>query len=102
MNCILPRPTISFTVGTEFQNVADNGPRPEDLQKVKEYMVKKHAEDLENNQYWMSCIQTEMRDGINMMDDYEKIVNGITAQDIADITKQVLNGYKKEAVQLPK
>lgn len=113
-----PEPSFMFLIGfntnkemyeklmgiakTEFQNVANNGPRPEDLQKVKEYMVKKHAEDLENNQYWMSCIQTEMRDGINMMNDYEKIVNGITAQDIADITKQVLNGYKKEAVQLPK
>ena len=113
-----PEPSFMFLIGfntnkemyeklmgiakTEFQNVADNGPRPEDLQKVKEYMVKKHAEDLENNQYWMTCIQTEMRDGINLMDNYEKIVNGITAQDIADITKQVLNGYKKEAVQLPK
>ena len=112
-----PNPSFMFLIGfntnkemyeklmgiakTELQSVADNGPRPEDLQKVKEYMVKKHAEDLESNQYWMGCIQAEQRDGLNLMDKYNDVVNGITGQDIADITKQVLNGYKKEAVQLP-
>ena len=85
----------------ELQSVADNGPRPEDLKKVKEFLVKKHAEDLESNRYWLNCIQTEQRDNLNPMKDYESIVNGITADDVAAIAKAVLKGHKKEIVQIP-
>ncbi len=85
----------------ELQSVADNGPRPEDLKKVKEFLVKKHAEDLENNRYWLNCIQTEQRDSFNPMKDYESIVNGITANDVAAMAKAVLKGHKKEIVQIP-
>ena len=85
----------------ELQNVANQGPRPEDLKKVKEFLVKKHAEDMENNRYWMNCIQTNDRDGYNPMQDYNDIINGITSDDVANMAKAVLNGYKKEVVQIP-
>ena len=85
----------------ELQNVANQGPRPEDLKKVKEFLIKKHSEDLESNRYWMNCIQTQNRDGYNPMANYEQIVNGITADDVANMAKAVLKGYKKEVVQIP-
>ncbi len=85
----------------ELQNVANNGPRPEDLKKVKEFLVKKHAEDLESNRYWMSSIVTKEQYGYNPMEDYIDIINGITSDDVANMAKAVLNGYKKEVVQLP-
>jgi len=85
----------------ELQNVANNGPRPEDLKKVKEFLVKKHAEDLENNRYWMNCIQTNDCDGYNPMANYVDLINGITSEDVANMAKAVLNGYKKEVVQIP-
>ena len=85
----------------ELQNVANNGPRPEDLKKVKEFLIKKHAEDLESNRYWMNCITTQERDGYNPMADYDKIVEGITSDDVANMAKAVLKGYLKEVVQIP-
>ncbi|MBQ5549110.1 MAG: insulinase family protein, partial [Prevotella sp.] len=85
----------------ELQNVANQGPRPEDLKKVKEFLVKKHSEDMENNRYWMNCIQTQSRDGYNPMANYNDIINGITADDVANMAKAVLKGYKKEVVQIP-
>ena len=85
----------------ELERIANEGPRPQDLQKVKEYKLKKHAEDMENNRYWMSAIQTKMRDGINMMKGFDELVNGTTSQDIADMAKAVLQGAHKEVVQLP-
>ena len=85
----------------ELERIAKEGPRPQDLQKVKEYKLKKHAEDMENNRYWMSSIQTKMRDGINMMKDYDQLVNGTTSQDIANMAKAILQGSHKEVVQLP-
>ena len=86
----------------ELERVAHEGPREQDLKKVKEYKIKKHAEDLENNRYWMNCIQTQLRDGINMMKGYDELVNSITGQDLADLAKTILQGYHKEVVQLPK
>ncbi len=85
----------------ELQNVANNGPRPEDLKKVKEFLIKKHSEDLESNRYWMNSIQCKERDGYNPMENYTDIINGITGDDIANMAKAVLKGYKKEVVQIP-
>ena len=87
---------------TELQRIADEGPRPQDLQKVKEYKLKKHAEDLENNRYWLNSIQANFRDGINMVDGYDELVNSVTSDDIANLVKVILKGYHKEVVQLPK
>ena len=85
----------------ELQNVANQGPRKEDLKKVKEFLVKKHSEDMESNRYWMNCIQTQERDNVNPMKDYNEIINGITADDVTNMAKAVLKGYKKEVVQIP-
>lgn len=87
---------------TEFERIANEGPREQDLKKVKEYKIKQHAEDLENNRYWMNCIQTQLRDGINLMKGYDELVNSITGQDLADLAKVILKGYHKEVIQLPK
>ena len=86
----------------EFERIAHEGPREQDLMKVKEYKIKQHAEDLENNRYWMNCIQAQLRDGINLMKGYNELVNSITGQDLADMAKVILQGYHKEVVQLPK
>ena len=112
-----PKPSFMFLIGfdtnkemyeklmgiaiAELQNVANQGPRPEDLKKVKEFLVKKHAEDMESNRYWMGCITTQDRDGYNPMADYDKIIESITADDVANMAKAVLKGYKKEVVQMP-
>ena len=85
----------------ELQNVANNGPRPEDLKKVKEYLIKKHSEDLESNRYWMNSIQCKERDGYNPMENYTDIINSITGDDVANMAKAVLKGYLKEVVQIP-
>ena len=57
---------------------------------------------MESNRYWMSAIQDNVRDGINMMKGYDELVNSITGEDIAKMVKTILIGYRKEVVQLPK
>ena len=41
---------------TELDNIAKAGPSEGDLNKVKEFMLKKHAEDLKENSYWLGSI----------------------------------------------
>ena len=50
--------------------------------KVKEYMLKKHTEDLKENSYWLGSIDEYLYTGVNRVNDYEKIVNSITVNDI--------------------
>ena len=49
----------------------------------------------------MNCIQVMDRDGYNPMQDYTDLINGITGDDVANMAKAVLRGYKKEVVQIP-
>ena len=84
-----------------LNDVAKNGPAQEDLSKVVENLYKKRAEQLEENSFWINAINTYDDDKINMVAEYDAIVKGITPQTIADFTKEILKGYRKEIVQLP-
>lgn len=88
-------------VADGLNDIAQNGPAQEDLNKVVENLYKKRAENLEENRFWSSAIQTYQEDGINIVDEYEAIVKTITPQTIADFTKEVLKGWNKEVIQLP-
>ena len=57
-----------------------------DLNKVKEFMLKKHAEDLKENSYWLGSIDEYLFTGMNPIKDYEQIVNSITVKDIQKFT----------------
>ena len=66
----------------ELDNIAKAGPSEGDLNKVKEFMLKKHAEDLKENSYWLGSIDEYLFTGMNPIKDYEQIVNSITVKDI--------------------
>ena len=66
----------------EITNIAKTGPSETNLNKVKEYMLKKHTEDLKENSYWLGSIDEYLYTGVNRVNDYEKIVNSITVNDI--------------------
>ena len=66
----------------EITDIAKTGPSETNLNKVKEYMLKKHTEDLKENSYWLGSIDEYLYTGVNRVNDYEKIVNSITVNDI--------------------
>ena len=70
----------------ELDNIAKAGPSEGDLNKVKEFMLKKHAEDLKENSYWLGSIDEYLFTGMNPIKDYEQIVNSITVKDIQKFT----------------
>ena len=84
-----------------LNDVATNGPSQEDLTKVVENLYKKRAENLEENDFWINAIKTFEDDNVNIVAEYDEIVKSINPQTIADFTKEVLKGYKKEIIQLP-
>ena len=75
---------------------------PDKLAKVKEYMLKSHADQLKQNNYWMSTIDMWRYKGIDFHKDYEKLVNAQTPESIAAFMKQVLKaGHRAEVVMMP-
>ena len=67
-----------------------DGPKAEDLQKVKEYMHRKHAEDLKENTYWMTSLIRQTRFNYDEVTNYDAMVDQITAKEIQDFAKKVL------------
>ncbi len=71
--------------------MCEQGPKAENLQKVKEYLHRKHAEDLKSNSYWMSALINQTRLNYNEIDGYDQLVDQITAKDIQDFAKKIFN-----------
>ncbi len=74
----------------EFKNLSEQGPRPEDFAKVKEFMLKKQKENEQENGYWKSVILQYYRTGYNGYTDYVKTLNGITPDNIKALAKNIL------------
>lgn len=67
-----------------------NGPSAENMAKVKEYMVKKHKENLRDNGFYAGVMRELLVNGVDMCTDYEKILNSITADDVRNIIGDIL------------
>lgn len=87
----------------EMNEIATNGPKAEDLQKVKENLQKQYAQDLEQNSWWSSTLKLYYEDGINRVKDYKSAIDAVTAESIQNTMKQIINaGNVMEIVMLPK
>lgn len=77
---------------SEAESLAKNGPSADYLQKVKEFMLKKHKENVKENGFWMGNIMGMLQNGgIDMSKDYEQVVNSITAKDVQMFFKSLID-----------
>ena len=75
---------------------------PDKLAKVKEYMIKSHADQLKQNNYWMTTIDMWRYKGVDFDKDYEALVNAQTPESIAAFAKDLLkSGHRAEVVMMP-
>ena len=85
------REKMEQIVMTELQKATKEGPRPEHLAKVKEFILKKHNEDTKENAYWLSQLNQYYWYNTDMDSDYEKLVNEITVEDVKNFAKALLD-----------
>lgn len=78
---------LNTIVHNEFHSIVNNGPRIEDFNKVKEYILKRQKEQEEKNEYWSSVITAYYRTNYNGYTDYVKTVNEITSADVQKVAK---------------
>ncbi len=83
---------LSEIVVAELKQIAANGPKAEDLNKVREYLIKEWNNRLVQNGAWMGYIRHFYTYGedMNRVANYENIVNGMTAEKVAALAAKVL------------
>lgn len=87
----------------ELQKIADQGPLAEDLSKVKENLIKKHAEEIEDNNWWISTLNAYYLTNINYIDEYNTIVNNIDSKAIQNLAKSLIDKMNcLQVIMLPK
>lgn len=67
----------------EIKNIADNGPLPDDLDRVKKNLVKARVEALQENDAWVTLLEGLALRGTDDTD-YQKLVESISAADVQE------------------
>ena len=83
---------LSEIVVAELKELAANGPKSEDLEKVREYLIKEWNNRLVQNGSWMGYIRQYYTYGeaMNRVANYENIVKAIDGKAIANLAAKVL------------
>ena len=74
----------------ELQRIADNGANPEDLTKVKEFLVKSHATEQKDNSYWMNTLHDFYNENVDMNTAYNDIVNSFTPEYFRNLAARII------------
>ena len=83
------RVAMTEVIYAGVQEMMEKGPSAENLQKIKEYMLRSHQEDLKSNSYWMNNLYLKTRYGYNYVDGYDKEVESITVEDLKALCKTI-------------
>jgi zinc protease len=96
------RAQMNSIVHNELKRIAETGPRPEDFNKTKENLLKKHAEALQENSYWLNTIDTYYFKKRDDHSTYDATLNAITPASIQNLAKSLLKqGNTVEVVMEP-
>jgi zinc protease len=82
---------LNEIVHAELRKIAAEGPRLEEFNKVREFMLKRQQEQEQENSYWSSTVTTFYRLGYDRYSDYVKTLNAVTPNDIRDKAKAIID-----------
>jgi zinc protease len=77
-------------VKSGLNQVAQIGPKEEDLNKVKEFMLKNYTEEQRDNSHWLNAIDEYYTWNIDSQNGYDAKVKAITVNDIKEFTAKML------------
>ena len=75
----------------EFEKIAKDGPSVEDLNKIKEFLIKQRKDDLKRNDKWRSYLVSFYIQNCDDTSDYDKIVESLNPEQIRTMAAKVLN-----------
>jgi zinc protease len=81
-----------------IEKVCAEGPSADYLQKIKEYMIRSHAENLKKNGYWMSQMVNLTRFHIDYVKGYDEMVQSITTADLKELAQKIFKSGNRLVV----
>ena len=98
----LKQTKLMSIIHSEITDIVTKGPRTDDLQKVKENMIKKYTEDLAENNWWNGALNLFYQDHLNLVTDYKASVDALTPELIQSTLKSLVSqGNVMEVVMKP-
>lgn len=89
-------------IHAEIATIVAEGPRAEDLQKVKENMLKNYTENIRENGWWLNAVERFYKDNLNVVDAYKASVEALTPEKIQTTLKNIVSqGNVLEVVMKP-
>jgi len=77
-------------IHAEIKSIAEKGPDPEILNKVKLNLLKQYSENIQENSWWQQAISSRYRDGIDVVNGYEKAIDAIDSATIQAAAKNFI------------
>lgn len=94
---------LNAIVHKELKDIAANGPREADFNKVKEFMNKKYGEDIKLNSYWLGALDTYYFYDENNYSDYQTTLQSVTMNDVKEFANELLSqGNEIVVTMMPK
>lgn len=78
----------------EIEAIKTNGPKAEDLAKIKQQWTEQHREQVKSNQYWLNQLNSIeiFKANPDRVLNYDKYLAALTAQDIQNAAKIIFGG----------
>ena len=73
----------------EIQTILKEGPRADDVNKAKENMLKEFEEAKQKNEYWASFIEQYYHHNINIISDYEQVIQSISQESVRQTLQEL-------------
>ena len=75
----------------EIQTIANEGPKSEDIEKTREFLLKSWKSSLEQNGSWMNYVSTlHSASGLDYLAGYENAVKNLKNEDVQALMKKIL------------
>lgn len=81
-----------------LNDFAKNGPSEVNIQKVRETLLKEYQQNLTQNKYFHSAMTDLLQGKIDLVTDYESIINSITAEELQKTLAKLLNQKNRMVV----
>ena len=93
---------MNTIVRNELKRLSEVGPSQEDFKKTQDNLLKRHAEVLQENSYWLNVLDDYYYKGFDTDTDYELIVNALTPEKIKAFAQKLLGqGNRVEVIMQP-
>ena len=81
---------LSEIVVKEIKDIAEQGPKAEDVEKVRAYLLKEYENQIQSNDNWVDWLDQYNYRGVDFATEYKKAVEELTYDDLKALAAKVL------------